>query len=568
MSSSQKIPSMVAMPVTKHQNQMYFHLSGDERPVDMKSSYLELEMGFDTTIDTHNVVLGHDGLFYPPSSLFRQAKLTKSQTGEVLQDLSWVNVLDANLRHYHTGCNEVVSDAIFSGAGHIDPADKSIKSVFSNTYSDENPTLRVPLENLYPGSIGQTNNLPLGSGDCEFRFLMEQQYPVLMKAVPAGVYDVGSSSNVEYGFKDMIIGATALSAGTTGIINNFSTGNVVVINGQVGGGLGYDLFVRTVGTVTADNGITGGSFTFTPALSTTAPVANVKVVKESNTHPLACNALEIIGNTVNLVTPSSTKDLLEGTKVKVHYTLATSGIAITYEEKVLETTVTSITVNGSNNITSVVFSNNIPILNTQIALNIWIDPLYTNMDSVNWQVLSAHMVVYRRNIPIKSEKMLEKMLVQNFESSNVLCVAGLNRFLYNYKVRPSTYNVWAIQPTQTNLYSQAQNIGSYLYTLDERPLTSIYLEVNGAVHNDNLGRVCANSPIYKLKNLRGNRDREINSAIEPIVFTAKLYNAMLSGESNVIEGDDRNLRIELVPESGSSTSLTNVFLFMEKYQQL
>ena len=63
------------MPINKSVNQLYFTTS-DERPVDMKASYVELEMSLDTTTN-YNVVLGHDGLMYPPSCLFRSAKLTK-----------------------------------------------------------------------------------------------------------------------------------------------------------------------------------------------------------------------------------------------------------------------------------------------------------------------------------------------------------------------------------------------------------------------------------------------------------------------------------------------------------
>jgi hypothetical protein len=141
--------------------------------------------------------------------------------------------------------------------------------------------------------------------------------------------------------------------------------------------------------------------------------------------------------------------------------------------------------------------------------------------------------------------------------------------MYNYKVRPNTFNAWAIQPTNTNLYGVRQGIAQYLFSLDERPLTSVYIDTNplSAVHQDNVMRCGSNSPVYKIKNLRGNRDTDINSVIEPIMFPAKLFSAMVNGEDNVQpEGMDKNLRIELVPTT--VTEACNVFLFMEKHQEI
>lgn len=570
MSVSQKIPTMVATPLTPSQNMMYFHVSGDERPVDMKSSYLELEMGYDVVpADKHNIVLGADGLYYPSSALVRQARLTKSQTGEIIQDLQWVNVLDANLRHYHTGSNEVVADAIFSGAGHINPATKAVESVFNNNYSDANPTLLVPLENLFPGSVGQTHNLPLGSGDCEFRFLLEPQYDLLMRGVVAGFYTGGSASaGTEYAFDNINGGSTptTLNATDLGTVVNFTVGDNILITG-IDTGV-RKVWLRTVATKTPDSPPSEGSITFTGALSGANNITSISVFKLSNTQLLGCSPLSATNNTVNLLDPQVCKDLYDQdrTTVKIHYTEVSPNVigvkTPVFVEKTLTTTISNIIKSGDD-ITALVAVANLTVASTQVAINIWVEPLYTNMTE-KWQVLSAHLVLYRRNMKLKSEK----MLVQNFESVNVQCVQGLNRFMYNYKVRAPTYNVFAIQPSQTNLYSQAQNVQTYLFTLDESPLTSIYVDKDTAVHNDNVGRVCANSPIYKLKNLRANRDREISTDVEPIVFPAKLYNAVVGGESNVLEGADRNLRIELVPAVGSSTQSTNVYLFMEKHQEL
>lgn len=559
--SISKVPSLVAMPINKTVNQLYFTTS-DERPVDMKASYVELEMSLDTS-DNYNVVLGNSGLMYPSSCLFRSAKLTKTNTGEVVQDLNYVNVLDANLRHYSVGVNQVSADAIYSGAGHVTPQGEVV-SVFNNSYSDQNPVLRVPLESLYPGSLGQSPVVPMGSGDVEFRFLLEPQYPVLMRAVPTGVYDQGTADlSAPYAFDNVNSSGTTLFATDLGTMANFVSNDFVIIKGTIGGGGGPDYWVRQVGTVTPDTPPSEGSFTFTPALSTTQAVSGITVQKiTSNTYVLGARAIETTTNILTLNTSySATKDLRVGTNVKVHYDIVTaSGGDIV--PAVLDTTIA--TVSGSP-ITSVTLAANLTLTSNQVAYNIWIEPLFTNLDSNNWSVVSAHLVLYRRNLKVKAQK----MLVQNFESVNVQCVGGLNRFMYNYKVRPNTFNAWAIQPTNTNLYGVRQGISQYLFSLDERPLTSIYIDTNplSSVHQDNIMRCGANSPVYKIKNLRGNRDTDINSVIEPIMFPAKLFSAMINGEDNVQpEGMDHNLRIELVPTS--VTEPCNVFLFMEKHQEI
>jgi len=571
--SISKVPSLVAMPVNKTVNQLYFTTS-DERPVDMKASYVELEMSLDTT-QNYNVVLGHDGLMYPPSCLFRSSKLTKTQTGEVVQDLNYVNVLDANIRHYSVGCNQIVADAIYSGAGHRTPQGEVV-SVFNNSYPDQNPTLKVPLESLYPGSLGTSSVVPMGSGDVEFRYLLEPQYPVLMRAVPYGVYDQGTI-DITAGitnFLNITANTSTVTAGITGIISNYVSGNEVVITGIVQSV--PSVFVRTVNVVTPDAGATAGNFTFTGGvISASQALSQPEIYKVTGSqHTLSCASVQssATAQTVDTLTLKTAyalnKDLYVGTDVIVHYDTVLAQIdptanVITRDLSV-RTTVKALTDNGTT-ISAVQFNASIPLAISTGAVNVWIEPLYTNLDSNNWSVVSAHLVLYRRNLNVKPQK----MLVQNFESVNVQCVGGLNRFMFNYKVRPNTYNAWAIQPTNTNLYGVRQGISQYLFSLDECPLTSIYIDTNplSAVHQDNIMRCGSNSPVYKIKNLRGNRDREIQSEIEPIMFPAKLFSAMVGGEDNVQpEGQDKNLRIELVPSN--VTNACNVFLFMEKHEEI
>lgn len=561
--SISKTPSLVAMPLTKTINQMYFTVS-DERPVDMASSYIEMEMTLDTS-QNHNVVLGHDGLFYEPSCLFRSSKITK-QNGEVVSDLTYVNVLDNNLKHYAKGCNELVSGSVYSGAGHRTPQG-DVVSIFNNDYPDQYPTLRVPLSSVHPGSLATMPVVPFGNQDVEFRYLLEPQYPVLMRAVPSGVYDAGSTNiGTTYPFENVNTGTTALYASNLNEVEDFSTGETIVIGGTVGGGSGYDIFIRTiVGAITQDAGATPGHFSINSALSSSQPVSGVEVVKDVNTYELGCKAIESTTSNLTLNTPTPQNvDLYNGTDVNVHYSILTASASLssTVVDTTLRTKIQSLTLSGSN-ITAVVLANNITLETNQVAMSIWIEPLYTNLDSNSWSVQSAHLVLYRRNIKAP----MGKSIVQAFESINVQCVGGLNRFMYNYKVRPNCYNAWVIQPTNNNLYSVRHDISQSLFSVDEVPLTSIYVNTGSSVAQDNLYRCFANSTVYKLKNLQGNRDTEVQSEIEPVMFCGKLFNAMVKDEENLqSQTEDKNLRVELVAET--ETEACTVFLFMEMHKEI
>ncbi|KAF2379146.1 hypothetical protein BSN82_17295, partial [Acinetobacter baylyi] len=103
-------------------------------------------------------------------------------------------------KYWSKGANEVVSDAIYSGAGQK-ATDGDIYSVFSNEYPDANPTLKVPLSSLLCGSLGESDAFPQG-GDLNLRLLLEPQYDLFMRAVPSQKYSEATvtASETSYPF--------------------------------------------------------------------------------------------------------------------------------------------------------------------------------------------------------------------------------------------------------------------------------------------------------------------------------------------------------------------------------
>jgi hypothetical protein len=562
-----KIESSVAFPVTAQgNNQLYFTIPDEGTVVDLASSYIELELGVAglvdnenlPTTDQRNLVLGHDGMFYQPSCLFRQSALTDNTHAKTLHDLNFVNVIDNNLKYFASGANETVADALWSGAGHRSP-DGEIVSIFNNDYSDESAILKLPMSSIIPGSLGVSSAIP--SADMTLRLLVEPQFKNLMRSVPAQVYEAGAfAEGVTGAFLNVAPNATACVASALGTIASFSVGNMVEISGIMQSE--HEVFYRTIATVVADAGSTAGNFTFTPALSASQALSAVTVTKVTNTYKLGCVGVTVASSVLTLVTPTpvATSDVYMNSALHVHYKESTaSGLSV---DKIHKCSVTNMNIT-SGNLTSITLSVPLPVPVNGGSTAIFVVPLFANCDTASVQINNAHIVLYRHNV--KAPKG-QKMLKTCFESTNVQCVAGLSSFMYNFKLRPDCYNAIAITPTSSNLYGQQQTFDSMLMSVDECNLSSIYIPVKDAVYIDNLAKCLTNSPEYPPANLNDRRDIEINSDIRPVLFTGKIKPSVFKGEPFITPGPDRNLRVELT--SDSATPLTQVFLFQEKWLEI
>jgi hypothetical protein len=349
---------------------------------------------------------------------------------------------------------------------------------------------------------------------------------------------------------------------------NIADDDFVMISGNIGGGGGSDVFFRQVTSVVADAGSTAGNFTIDSALSSSQAVSNVKVTIVNKDYVLGCQGITNSTATLTLDTPYSIvdSDLRVGTVCTVFYneqTVSVSGLNVIGPQQSVKRTVSSLAI-ATNAITSVTFDSQIVSPASGGVRNIYIVPLYTN-SAAKWSVVNSHVILYRHNMSVKAP---QKMLLSAFESSGVQCPASLKRFIYNFKIDNNCYNAYVMTVNQTNLYPQVQNFDSYLMTVDETPLTSIYVDApSSAVHIDNLSKVLQNSPIYPPKNLSQRRDDEIEQDVLPSLFPAKICSSMVKGEPMLQpEGVDRNLRVELVADAG--TLLTTVFMFQEKWVQV
>jgi hypothetical protein len=578
MSTISKIESSVAFPLSAQgSNQIYWNIGQQDSVISLKDSYIEMELNVNglvgvtglPTTDTHNLVFGRDGLFYEPSAIVRMAQLVDNSSGRQIQNLNYVNIIDNALKYYAKGSNEMVSDAIYSGAGHKG-TDGSIVSIFSNDYPDANPTLKVPLSSVLCGSLGQSDAFPQG-GDLTLRLLLEPQYDLFMRAVPSRLY---SEPTIEegitaYAFNNLNATLTTLQASELGTMVNIADDDFVMISGNIGGGGGSDVFFRQVTSVVADAGPTAGNFTIDSALSASQAVSNIGVTIVNKNYVLGCVGITNTTATLTLDTPYAVEgsDLSIGTVCNVFYNEQTVNVSTGLNEigpqQSVKRTVTGLTI-PTDAITAVTLD--LPIVSPASGgvRNIYIVPLYTN-SAAKWSVVNSNVILYRHNMSVKAP---QKMLLSAFESSGVQCPQGLKRFVYNFKVDNNCYNSYVLTPNQTNLYPQIQNFDSYLFTVDETPLSSIYIDAPAsAVHIDNLSKVLQNSSTYQPKNLSQNRDKEIESDVLPSIFPAKICSSMMKGEPMLqAEGVDRNLRVELVADAG--TLLTTVFMFQEKWVQV
>lgn len=566
--SIKKVQSLVAFPLNKSSNQLTFNVGNENGQIDMKSSYLELEMTLDGVSDYRNVVLGHDGLYYNSSALVRDAKLTESRSGKYISDLVYVNMLSNNLEYFSKGCNNVVSDALYDGKGHAS-VDSSIVSVFNNDYEDQYPVIRCPLSLLYPGSIGDADLYPQ-QDDLTFRYLLEPQYDVFMRAVKAGAYlpSEVATTGTSYAFDDILTNATTANATALGTIANFTEGQKVVISGIMNAQ--HVSFVRTVGVVTPDAAgppVVEGHFDIGIALSATYPLqeVSISVLTAGTAGTVVFEDLTATGAVLTSATPlQACVDIMAGTTVKATYTTVDQyGVA----SLVTTSSLLVVSVSGTPGDSTVTLGTPLQVPTNGFITGLSLVPLYTNLTS-NWSLKNAHLILYRRNVPLASQ---QKMLVSNFESVNVAMVGGLNRFMYTAKAHNNAYNVYCLTPSQTNLFSTNDNLGEYQISVDNIPLTTIYIDSNGsAVHLDNMMRTLSNSPYYQPKNLSQNRDKEIVSDYKPTIFPGKIFHSLMKGEPHVLPFNepDRDIKVELVAKAGLTTPQKMVYIFFEKWAEV
>lgn len=559
MSRIQKIPTAVATPLNKNNNLYYFDVPNQYGSIDHSSSYQELEVLLykpDGTQESNlkNVVFGQDGLQYNASSLFRSSNLVESRSGKKYQELNFVNVVSNNLEYWSKGTNNIKADALYSGQGAI-ASDGSILSVFNNSYSDTNPVVRIPLSVLYPGDIGVSSSFPQ-QDDLEYRYTLEPQYSVFMRAVNKDLYShsllsLGESKS----FADASGNATELKASQTGVVADFEVDdNVYITYSDTVTGQTLSQ-IRKLTVVNADVGTTPGSIEFATALSVNN-IETVTVQKVTITpNPLSCT--ETSTTNLSLVTPYPVnKDLYNNTNVEIQY-LDSSGNVSTVLNKV-----GIVTLDGtSSNVVSFTLQTALP----ENLVNITVIPLYTNLNDYNWSVLSANLVLYKDNSPTVNP---EKLLMTTLSSVNVQCTAGLDRFSYTFKSPVNTFNTYLMFVDSSNLFGQADEYDYYKYDVNNQDLTMIYIPLNDSVlHKDNLIRTLSNSLVYKPKNLAINKDTNLVSKFNPQLFPAKIFHSQVKGIENYQDDmkPDNDIKVEVFTKTGQQTTAKNVYLFMEKY---
>ena len=571
--SIQKIPTGVAMPLSQTSNMLYYDVPNYNGQIDMKSSYQELEMQLldengQVVEANSNIVLGHDGMYYNASALYRDSYLRESRTGRTLQATNYVNILSNNLEYWSKGENNIAAEALYSGQGRSD-SDGRVLSVFNNDYTDLNPVLRVPLSIIHPGTLGDANLLPQ-SADLEFRYLLDPTYNVFMRAVNSELYSLEAVDEVIYGpssFENNAGAVTDLTASALGTVvgENFKVGDLVRID-ATNATLAAVTFYREVVAVTVDDGATIGSITVgvaTPAGAVTA--VTVTRIRMTINNELLCEDLAATGTVLTLETATPKEvDLFVGTRINVQYYDPNDNTA-----KSVLRTVTALTYDGGDeNIETVTVDQNIVVGGASALTQIYIQPLYTNLDTYEWNVLSANLVLYRRNIPMDNP---QNMLISTFEQKNIQMIGGLDKFMYTFKSPANGYNIYTMTPNSTNLLSQADELNNYLYTVNEKPLTSIYIpSQSSSLHSENMLKTFANSTVYKPRNLQPFRDLDITQEVTPVLFPAKLFESQIGGETNERDFSlmDNDVKLELDAVVGETTVAKNIYFFIETYKKI
>lgn len=560
MSTIQRIPTGVALPLTVNNNEYYFDVSNQNGQIDHQASYQELEMNlYDASgavvTNYRNIVFGQDGLLYNASALFRIASLVEARTNKKYQELTYVNILSNNLEYFTKGINNIKADALFNGQGVVG-SDGSVLSVFNNQYPDKNPVVYIPLSILYPGDLGSSEMFPQ-EDDLTYRYFLETQYPVFMRAVDSNKYSNTSSVlGASKDFEDANAGELTLTASALGELGDLAVGDEVLVTFTDGT---VKTAVRTLTVVTPD-GTDPGSITFVGPLSANA-ITDVSVQKFTITvGSFKCNPTSTTKLTLVTPTPANV-DVYKNTQIVLSY-IDASGNLQSMDNKIASLDA----IDASGNIPAINLVTPLPSASvTQLSFV----PLYTNLNDFTWSVLSANLVLYRKMRPSANP---ESLLMSSFESKNVQVVAGLDKFSYDFKTPVNGYNTYVLMPNSTNLYSQLPEYGSYKYTVNEQDLTTIYIPLkDNVLHKDNMVRVLSNSLTYLPQNLSKDKMPEISSEIYPEMVPGKIFQSQIKGDILNVQDmmlPDNNVKVELFTSAGQSTTAKNVYLFVEKFMKV
>jgi hypothetical protein len=573
--SIRKVQSTVALPITPQQNILTFEVSQDMGVIDMSSSYVSLEIslkGLATAADYRNITLGQDGFQYSESCLFRNCKLSESGTANVLSEVNFCNIIAQNLHYVAEGHERRKALAIYNGSGHAqknDAAIGGIASIFNNQYSDETAVLKVSLEDLFLGTLGNSDAVP-SMGDLSMRFLLENVYKCFQRSVPTNVYSVGGedfSGNVPSA--NVLANTTVITATAPALFTGYEVGDVVYVFVQLNAV--PTVLTRTVAAV--DPAFL--SITVNLALDPAVLATNV-IVNKLSYDTRKTQIVPITANTATLTfSPGSTygpkqdiyapvANVNKGTVCNVKYrTIDANGNESQVVNTVLRTVVSTTTRDAGVNLNTVTFDAPIDIGTGFATFDLHIEPLYTNL-LTDYSISGAHLVIYRRNIPFGKPK---SMLLTQYQSQQIAMVGNLQKFQYTFQVDNNCYNAYFLTPSNTNMVSVShQKLGQYQYFLNGNALTTIPMPLDTSFHYDNQLRTFLNSEIYKPVNIAPYRDTEIITAIRPICVPAKLFNSInTKGEVNVQPPGMKALRVEVDALSGETTPSINTYMVLECY---
>lgn len=571
MSFSQRLPSNVAFPLSKQSsNILTFNSQGSSAPVNHSLSYVELEMSLSNLGPQgyRNVCFGRGGDFYSPSAIVRNSSLVEPHTGKTHCNLQYVNIVNQALQHYNQGSETVrVGGVLANGSAKFSPQSETMLSTFYNEYPDNTIMVRLPVSEIFPGDVGNSEAYPL-TNDTNYNMLLEPQYKLFQRCVPQGVYGTETATlDIGYDFANVTANSTTITASALGTVANFTVGDTVVIYWTESSVEKVEY--KTITSITPDvpgSPGTPGAIVVNSALSTNTATLPY-VAKFVNTNKLQLQPVPGPSDTFELVTPEpDSKDLAIGTVCMLHATalLASSDETVQIVQKVK---ISNVTKSGSN-ITSInivdIYGNALQVgISDYLIVNGYLEPLYQNLDLSDWTVSNSHLVLFHTQMNLKVPK---KMMVSNFTSSSVQVLPNTTKFVYSFQIPNEAYNVYALLNDGDSLFSTKMGIQTYLLSVNEVPLSSVYLDLDSSLHQDNVVRVLDNSPNYKPNCLVSKRDDEVNNTIDVNMIVGKVHRSEINNEPNVQAPGQAVLRVELNPLT--VTQQGTIFLFSEKYQQI
>ena len=559
----EKLLSQQSLPLSQANNILNFVIPQIGTHLDFPSSYVQFEVDV-SSASSSRVAFGRNKNSYYPVCMVRRSRLVSSKKG-VIAEVNNLNILVQNLLWHNKTTSENNADALF-GWGGTEGAD-----YFHTVFTDNsgNSFVKIPFSHLFPGSLANSNALPIENlGELTIQLELEPTKKLFQQLTCSRWNDTEDFYLNVLDCDDLEEAGDTLTLSDAADAAKMMIGDSVLIkfvNAE-------DEKADQVGVITA---IAGANITF----STQIPIASDITIDQDNKY-IHCNPFAGTGAAQTTLTIPAGRDEVDQFNGVIQditsgsYPLAVNVEYISYTTDggaldllaVSPQKLTGAVVNGDKTITLTI-SPGLNLPNTKTVAGIQVQPISKNLDDAVWSVNQAYCFPYRIMNGKKDET--QGLLLTTYTYEPLPFVSDGYSFSREILVAPNSTNCFLLMPpaSDTNyLYSVLDGVNSYRFFLNDVALSNIPIVMNTSLDLDMKMRTFNNSeyPIRNINVVKNDPPLGSPEAYGSEVYCAKIKPHKLGGEVNYNPEDTmrKPLRVEINGD-GMPTTKT-IYFFKEE----